>query len=60
MSFEVVKKLVTVIVVLFLVISFWRDPAGSADSFGTFVGSVGGFFSSVIDKSGQFVKGLAS
>ena len=59
-SFETSKKVIVVIVALFFLISFWQDPAGSADTFTAFVGSVGDFFSAVIDKSAAFVKGLAS
>ena len=59
MSFESAKKVVVVVVVVFFLISFWQDPAGSADTFTGFVGSVGSFFSAVIDKGATFVKGLA-
>ena len=58
MSFTTAKKLIVAIVVLFFVMSFWQDPAGSADTFTSFVDSVGSFFSAVIDKGVTFVKGL--
>jgi hypothetical protein len=58
-TFETAKKLAVTVLVIFLLISFWSNPAGSADAFGDFVGNVGGFFSSVIDKGAQFVKALA-
>lgn len=55
---DIVKKLTATVVVLFLVISFWSDPSGSAQSFSDFIGDVGGFFSTVIDKSAAFVRSL--
>ena len=60
MSLDRSKRIVVVVAALFFLISFWQDPAGSADTFTEFVGSVGTFFSAVIDKSATFVKGLAS
>ena len=60
MSLETTKRVVIVVAALFFVISFWQDPEGSADTFTDFVGSVGSFFSSVIDKGAAFVKGLTS
>lgn len=57
---DVVKKLFATVVLLFLVISFWSDPSGSAQSFGDFIGSVGSFFSTVIDKTAAFIRGLVS
>jgi hypothetical protein len=59
-TFETIKKFGATVVVLFLVISFWSNPSGSATAFADFVGDVGGFFSSVIDKSAEFVQSLAS
>jgi hypothetical protein len=58
MTFTTVRKLITLVVALFLLVSFWSDPAGSAAAFHGFVGSVGGFFSDVIDKAVTFVRGL--
>lgn len=43
----------------FVIVSIWHDPAGSADAAGNFLGSVGGFFSTVIDKASTFLRGLA-
>lgn len=42
----------------YFAIQLWQDPAGSAQATVDFVGGVGHFFSSLIDKIGQFVKGL--
>jgi hypothetical protein len=57
---DIIKKLFATIVVMFLMISFWSDPSGSAQSFGDFIGSVGSFFSTVIDKAATFIRGLVS
>ena len=43
----------------YFAIQLWQDPAGSARATIDFVGGVGHFFASLIDKIGQFVKGLA-
>lgn len=60
MTLETMKKLGVTVLVLFLLISFWSNPGGSANAFNDFVGDVGGFFSTIIDKSAEFVKGLSS
>ncbi len=60
MTFETVRKLGLVVLALFLVLSFWNNPAAAAGTFSDFVGDVGGFFSAVIDKCAEFVRGLAS
>jgi hypothetical protein len=57
-TFETVKKFSATVLVLFLVISFWSNPSGSATAFADFVGDVGGFFSTVIDKTAEFIKSL--
>ncbi len=57
---DIVKKLFAIVVVMFLAISFWSDPSGSAQSFGDFVGNVGSFFSTVIDKTAAFIRSLVS
>ena len=58
LNLDIVKKLGATIVALFLVISFWSDPSGSAAAFGTFLDEVGGFFSTIIDKSIAFIRGI--
>jgi hypothetical protein len=57
-SYTTLKRTTIVVVVVFFLISFWQDPAGSADTFTGFVGDVGSFFSAVIDKGATFVQGL--
>ncbi len=58
LNLDIVKKLGVTIVALFLVISFWSDPSGSAAAFGSFLDQVGHFFSTIIDKTVAFVRGI--
>ena len=58
MTLQTVKKLGLAVVALFLLLSFWNDPSGSADACSNFIGGVGNFFSSVIDKGVEFVSNL--
>lgn len=55
---KTVRQLAVVGVLALLLVSFWSDPAGSATTVTDAVGSVGRFFSTVIDKSVQFFRGL--
>jgi hypothetical protein len=48
------------LLVAFMVIRLWQDPAGAADATVRFVGSIGSFFASAVDKLSEFVRGLAS
>jgi hypothetical protein len=54
-----VKQLIIYLSVAFIVVAIWRDPSGSAGTAGDFLGSVGTFLTSVIDKSLTFLKGLS-
>ena len=58
--YETCRRTIIVVVVAFFLISFWQDPAGSADNVTGFVGSVGDFFSAVIDKGATFVRSLTN
>jgi len=60
MSLDTLKKLLVYLAITFVVVSVWRDPAGSADVAGKFLGSVGSFFSTVVAKGGKFLKGLSN
>jgi hypothetical protein len=42
----------------FLVIRLWQDPSGSGHATVNFIDSIGAFFSSAVDKLGEFVRGL--
>ena len=59
MTFVTVRKSLTTVFIMFLVISFWRNPSASAGAFGDFVNDVGGFFSAIIDKTAEFIQALA-
>lgn len=58
MTFITVRKSLTTVFIAFLVISFWQNPASSADVFADFLSDVGGFFSAIIDKTAEFVQAL--
>lgn len=60
MHLETVKKILVYLALTFVVVSVWHDPAGSATVAGEFLHSVGGFFSALIGKGSQFLKGLAN
>jgi hypothetical protein len=60
MNFDTVKKLLVYLSLAFVVISIWTDPAGSASAAGNFLHSVGGFFSTAINKGSAFLKNLAN
>lgn len=60
MHLDTVKKILVYLALAFVVVSVWRDPAGSANAAGDFLHSVGGFFSTLIDKGSSFLKGLAN
>ena len=47
------------LLVAFLVIRLWQDPTGAADSTVEFIGSIGSFFASAVDKLSEFVQSLA-
>ena len=42
----------------FLVIRLWQDPAGSGHAMVNFINSIGSFFSSAVNKLGEFVRSL--
>jgi malonyl CoA-acyl carrier protein transacylase len=44
---ETTKKLGATVFVVFVLISFWSNPSGSAQVFTDFIGDVGAFFSTV-------------
>lgn len=60
MNNATLRKAVIYLSFAFVVVSVWRDPAGSADAAGNFLGTVGNFFSTVIDKAAAFLRGLAN
>jgi hypothetical protein len=55
---KAISRVAFYLLVAFLVIRLWQDPAGSADATVNFVGSIGSFFADAIDKLSEFVKSL--
>jgi hypothetical protein len=55
---KAVSRVALYLLVAFLVIRLWQDPGGAANSVVNFIGSIGSFFASAVDKLSQFVKGL--
>jgi hypothetical protein len=43
---------------LFLILSIWNNPTGTANAFGDFLGSVGSWLEDALDKSTEFIRGL--
>lgn len=42
----------------FLALSVWNNPGGTAASFSSFLGDVGGWVEDAIDKGTEFFRGL--
>jgi|GEM_PF-1603783 len=57
-QFKAVAKIMMYLMLAFLVIQLWQDPSGSAQATMDFIGGIGNFFASLIDKIGEFVGGL--
>ena len=55
MTYPTVRNLGAAVLVSFVALSFWANPAGTADVFGDLLAEVGVFFSAVIDKGAEFV-----
>lgn len=43
---------------LFLIVSIWNNPSGTATVFGNFLGDVGSWLEDALDKSTEFIRGL--
>jgi hypothetical protein len=52
------SRIAMYLTIAFLVIQLWQDPAGAAHATMAFIEGVGHFFAALIDKVGEFVKGL--
>lgn len=57
-QFKAIARIAMYLVLAFLVIQLWQDPGGAADATMNFISGIGEFFSSLIDKIGEFVRGL--
>lgn len=55
---KAVTRVVFYLLVAFMVIHLWQDPSGSANATVNFIGSIGSFFASAVDKLSVFVRGL--
>jgi hypothetical protein len=43
---------------LFVLVSIWQNPSGTANAFGDFLGTVGSWLEDALDKSTEFIRGL--
>ncbi len=57
---KAVTRVAFYLLVALMVIRLWQDPSGSADATVNFVGSIGSFFASAVDKLSEFVRGLGN
>ncbi|HKX71503.1 MAG TPA: hypothetical protein VJM75_09760 [Acidimicrobiales bacterium] len=46
------------IAALFLILSIWNNPTGTANAFGDFLGNVGSWLEDALDRSTEFIRGL--
>ncbi len=53
-----VGKVLVYFILAFVIIAIWRDPQGAATATANFLGSVGSFFSTLLDKVNTFIQGL--
>jgi hypothetical protein len=52
------KKAILALLLAFIAVQVWNDPAGTAQSFSTFLGDVGGWLEDVLDKGTEFFRNL--
>jgi hypothetical protein len=55
---DTIRKILLYLVIAFVVVSIWQNPEGAAEAAGDFLGSVGEFFSELIDRTATFIGGL--
>lgn len=55
---KAITRVAFYLLIAFLVIRLWQDPAGAADATVRFIGSIGSFFASAVNKLSEFVRGL--
>lgn len=53
-----IKMVMIWLLVAFVVVNIWKDPQGSADYAGEFLGSIGSFVSTLIEKTAKFLTNL--
>jgi hypothetical protein len=54
------KQVLLYLIIAFVIVSVWKDPATSADYAGDFLGQVGGFFKTLYSKIAEFMNGLSN
>jgi hypothetical protein len=52
------KKILVWLAVIFVIVSIWGDPSGTAQSVGPFLSDVGHFLTQVFEKIAAFLSGL--
>jgi hypothetical protein len=57
---EVILQRLVVLVLLFVVVSIWADPEGTARQVGSFLGDAGHFLLQVLDTAAEFLGFLTS
>ncbi|MEI8239352.1 MAG: hypothetical protein WCI22_08015 [Actinomycetota bacterium] len=57
-QFKAAARIAMYLVLAYLAIQLWQDPAGSAHATMSFIQGIGHFFASFFDKVGAFVKGF--
>jgi hypothetical protein len=50
-----VRKILLWLVIAFIILFIWNDPAGAGDAIGNFLTDVGDFFSDLFNKFADFV-----
>lgn len=58
MKNDTLKKILLYLVIAFIVVSIWQNPESAANAAGDFLGSVGNFFSELIDRTATFIENL--
>jgi hypothetical protein len=46
------------IAALFVLVSIWQNPSGTANAFGDFLGTVGSWLEDALDRGTEFIRGL--
>lgn len=54
------RRFMVIVAVAFLALSIWNNPAGTAQSFSSFLGDVGGWFEDALDKGEEFFRNLVA
>lgn len=55
-----IKKVLLYLIVFFVLVSIWNNPADSAHTAGRYLGTVGHFLVAVAERASTFFRGLTS